>query len=68
MRTRDWGIDQITFLCLIASKIGLETAANVWPESTRFVVGTVDPELDDKGYVKPGVGDIGDRLFGTALS
>ncbi|KAI1775628.1 uracil phosphoribosyltransferase-domain-containing protein [Hypoxylon cercidicola] len=65
---RDWGVDQITFLCLLASQAGLETAANVWPESTRFVVGAVDPELDDKGYVKPGVGDIGDRLFGTALN
>ncbi|KAL2675772.1 hypothetical protein Neosp_011963 [[Neocosmospora] mangrovei] len=47
---------------------GLEKAANVWPENTRFFVGAVDEELDSKGYVKPGLGDIGDSLFGTGNS
>ncbi|KAH8668830.1 uracil phosphoribosyltransferase-domain-containing protein [Xylariales sp. PMI_506] len=64
---KDWGIDEITFLSLVASSTGLESAAAVWPEGTQFVVGTVDAGLDDKGYVKPGLGDIGDRLFGTSL-
>jgi uracil phosphoribosyltransferase len=54
-------------LSLIASKAGLERAASVWPENTNFIVGAEDAELDDHGYVKPGLGDIGDRLFGTAL-
>ncbi|KAL5606779.1 hypothetical protein BROUX41_003164 [Berkeleyomyces rouxiae] len=62
---KDWGIGQITFACLLASESGLESAANLWPESTRFVVGHVDGTVDAKGYVQPGVGDIGDRLFGT---
>lgn len=64
---RDWGIEHITFACILASSSGLASAASIWPESTRFVVGAVDEGLDDKGYIQPGVGDIGDRLFGTAL-
>ncbi|GAB7349922.1 hypothetical protein MBLNU459_g0625t1 [Dothideomycetes sp. NU459] len=64
---RDWGIKQITFLSILASAPGLRRIANEWSESTKFVVGAVDEELDSHGYVKPGLGDIGDRLFGTAL-
>ncbi|KKA29788.1 hypothetical protein TD95_003506 [Thielaviopsis punctulata] len=62
---KDWGIESVTFACLLASQAGLEAATSAWPENTRFVVGHVDSSLDDKGYVQPGVGDIGDRLFGT---
>ncbi|KAF7553533.1 hypothetical protein G7Z17_g3551 [Cylindrodendrum hubeiense] len=62
---KDWGLSEVTFVSLLASKIGLENAGRVWPESSRFVVGAVDPEVDSHGYVKPGLGDIGDRLFGT---
>jgi uracil phosphoribosyltransferase len=64
---RDWGVENIKFVSILASREGLEKAAAVWPEGTDFVVGQVDEELDDKGYVVPGVGDIGDRLFGTCL-
>jgi uracil phosphoribosyltransferase len=63
---RDWGIEKVTFICALASQAGLERAESVWPEGVRFVVGAVDPELDGHGYVKPGFGDIGDRLFGTS--
>ncbi|KAH8693210.1 uracil phosphoribosyltransferase [Talaromyces proteolyticus] len=62
---KNWGIEKITFLSLVASKPGLEKAAAVWPENVHILVGAEDAELDDKGYVKPGLGDIGDRLFGT---
>lgn len=65
---RDWGIENITFLCLVASKTGLESAAAIWPENTRIFVGAVDDGLDSEGYVKPGLGDIGDRLFGTGTA
>lgn len=41
--------------------------ASVWSEGTEVYVGAIDKEVDDKGYVKPGLGDIGDRLFGTSL-
>ncbi|KAJ5594953.1 uncharacterized protein N7459_001161 [Penicillium hispanicum] len=64
---RDWGVDQITFFSLLASEKGLEKVASIWPEGTEVFVGAVDEGLDEKGYVQPGLGDIGDRLFGTSL-
>lgn len=65
---RDWGVDHITFVSMLTSQHGLERAAQAWPEGTEFVIGAIDPELDDAGYIKPGIGDIGDRLFGTGPS
>jgi uracil phosphoribosyltransferase len=53
---------------MLTSKEGLEHAAKAWPEGTNFVIGAVDSSLDATGYIVPGVGDIGDRLFGTGLS
>lgn len=52
---------------MLSTPVGLGHAAAVWPEGSRFVVGAVDPDVDAKGYVQPGVGDIGDRLYGTAF-
>ncbi|KAH8593391.1 uracil phosphoribosyltransferase [Bisporella sp. PMI_857] len=65
---KDWGVEKVTFISLLASKAGLERLSNVWPEGTQFYVGAVDNDLDSHGYIQPGVGDIGDRLFGTNLS
>ncbi|PWY75968.1 phosphoribosyl transferase [Aspergillus eucalypticola CBS 122712] len=64
---KDWGIEKITFLSMMSTPVGLRHAAAVWPEGSRFVVGAIDPDVDAKGYVQPGVGDIGDRLYGTAF-
>ncbi|OOF90335.1 hypothetical protein ASPCADRAFT_212060 [Aspergillus carbonarius ITEM 5010] len=64
---QDWGIEKVTFLSMLSTPVGLGHAAAVWPEGSRFVVGAVDPEVDAKGYIQPGVGDIGDRLYGTAF-
>jgi len=65
---RDWGIEHITFVSILSSAAGLQNISKVWPEGTDFVVGSVDPSLDDEGYIVPGIGDIGDRLFGTSHS
>ncbi|KAF7559199.1 hypothetical protein G7046_g4966 [Stylonectria norvegica] len=65
---RDWGVGSVTFVALLGSDKGLQHAANVWPEGAKVIVGASDKELDSTGYVKPGVGDIGDRLYGTALN
>ncbi|BFZ54083.1 hypothetical protein PYCC9005_001114 [Savitreella phatthalungensis] len=62
---QEWGISRIVFCCIIASEQGLERIAKVWPEGTQFVVGQIDPGLDDKGYILPGMGDMGDRLYHT---
>ncbi|KAH7363446.1 uracil phosphoribosyltransferase-domain-containing protein [Plectosphaerella cucumerina] len=64
---KDWGVESVSFYSILASESGIQSAALAWPEGSSFVVGHVDPELDAKGYVQPGVGDIGDRLFGTQL-
>ena len=60
-------MDHITLFSLLGSATGLASVASAYPECTEVFVGATDPELDDKGYVKPGLGDIGDRLFGTSL-
>ncbi|KAJ5218196.1 uncharacterized protein N7498_000295 [Penicillium cinerascens] len=64
---KDWGVDHITLFSLLGSAAGLENVASAYPETTEIFVGGIDPDLDAKGYVKPGLGDIGDRLFGTSL-
>ncbi|KKA18552.1 Uracil phosphoribosyltransferase [Rasamsonia emersonii CBS 393.64] len=50
---RDWGVEHITFVSILASRAGLEKAAKVWPEGTNFVVGAIDPGLDEQGYIIP---------------
>lgn len=67
MYYRDWGAEHITFLSLLASRPGLERVAEFWREGTDVLVGAVDETLDAHSYLVPGVGDIGDRLFGTNL-
>lgn len=62
---REWGVQKVIVLNVITANEGLVRAAEEWPEGTEFWVGAVDVELTDKGMIKPGVGDIGDRLFGT---
>lgn len=62
---RDWGVGRIVALCVLASRTGLQRAAEAWPEGVELFVGGVDAETDERGMIKPGVGDIGDRLFLT---
>ncbi|MGA8681168.1 MAG: uracil phosphoribosyltransferase [Acidimicrobiales bacterium] len=59
----DRGATNITALCLIASMPGLEFFRSVHP-SVPVACAAVDPELDSRAYIVPGLGDAGDRLFG----
>ncbi|MFN7064660.1 MAG: uracil phosphoribosyltransferase [Aquificaceae bacterium] len=54
--------DRILSFNLVASPQGLERLVSLHPEVEFFVI-SVDKELNQKGYIVPGVGDIGDRLF-----
>jgi uracil phosphoribosyltransferase len=58
----------VTAVCLVAAPEGLSRLATEFPEDigvpVRVVTGSVDPQLNDKGYIVPGLGDAGDRLFG----
>lgn len=58
------GGKDITFLCIIAAPEGLDKLQNAHPDLKIFV-GNLDRELNDKAYICPGLGDAGDRIFGT---
>lgn len=62
---RDWGVKRIISIAVLASKTGLQRAAEAWPEGVELWVGGVDAETDERGMIKPGLGDIGDRLYLT---
>lgn len=58
------GAAGITVLSVVATRQGIERIATDNP-GIRFVVGAIDPELNGSGFIVPGLGDFGDRLFGT---
>ena len=60
---RDRGAGTITVLCLIAARPGVEFVTSRHPDVT-IVAAALDDELNDVGYITPGLGDAGDRLFG----
>ncbi|RMZ85543.1 hypothetical protein DV737_g550, partial [Chaetothyriales sp. CBS 132003] len=62
---REWGVERIIFLAVLTARPGLIAAADEWPEGTHIHAAGVDDSLNDAGYIKPGLGDIGDRLFLT---
>lgn len=62
---RDWGVPRIISVSVLGTEGGLRRAAETWPEGVELWVGGVDAETDAKGMIKPGLGDIGDRLYLT---
>jgi len=66
---RDWGVKRIIIICVIASKDGVRRVAESWVENgeskVELFIGGCDNETDAKGMIKPGLGDVGDRLFLT---
>lgn len=58
------GVTDIKFLCLISCKEGIEKIQKEHPDVDIYTAA-MDPELNDHGYIIPGLGDAGDRLFGT---
>ena len=58
------GGKKIKFMCMIASPIGLETLHKAHPDVDIFCAH-MDECLNERGYIMPGLGDAGDRLFGT---
>ncbi len=58
----------VTGVSLVAAPEGLARLADAFPEDqipVRIVVGALDARLNEKGYIVPGLGDAGDRLFGA---
>jgi uracil phosphoribosyltransferase len=58
------GAINIKFMCIIAAPEGIETLQQEHPDVDIYVAG-LDEKLNEKGYIVPGLGDAGDRLFGT---
>ncbi|MEM9660224.1 MAG: uracil phosphoribosyltransferase [Planctomycetota bacterium] len=61
---RDWGAPHVKVLSLIASQPGVDAVAAQYPEAQIYVC-QIDPELNDRKYIVPGLGDAGDRIFHT---
>ena len=62
---RDWGVKKVVVCAVLGSLPGLEKVAGIWSEGVEIWVGGIDAETDGKGMIRPGLGDVGDRLFGT---
>jgi uracil phosphoribosyltransferase len=55
----------VRFVCLVASPEGVKTLTDQHPD-VRIYTAAVDERLTKEGYIYPGLGDVGDRLFGTS--
>lgn len=58
------GLKKIVFVCILASKEGIDALVQAHPDVVVHV-GSIDSELTEQGYIYPGCGDAGDRLFKT---
>ena len=63
-KIKEKGIKNITFICVIAAPEGVERLKEAHPDINIYM-GTLDDHLNEKGYIVPGLGDAGDRIFGT---
>jgi uracil phosphoribosyltransferase len=58
------GAEQIQFVCIVGCQPGIKQLQSEHPDVEIFAAA-IDPELNDFGYIVPGLGDAGDRYFGT---
>jgi len=61
---KEHGAKDILFLCLLAAPEGIERMRTAHPD-VPIVTAAIDEKLNDLGYIVPGLGDAGDRMFGT---
>ena len=61
---KDRGCQKIQFMCIIAAPEGVALMQKKHPDVDLFI-GSLDEKLNDHGYIVPGLGDAGDRIFGT---
>ncbi len=59
-----WGVNKIKYIGLIAAPEGIQRLHSVHPDVPIYLAA-LDERLDENGYILPGLGDAGDRLFGT---
>lgn len=63
-RLKEYGVGSITLACLLTSPEGLAAMKEAHPD-VQVVTLSIDRKLNEKGYIVPGLGDAGDRLYGT---
>lgn len=63
-RLKKEGIPKMTCACIVASRQGVERLRAAHPDMTIYGAA-LDDALDERGYITPGLGDAGDRIFGT---
>ena len=61
---KEKGCKSIHFMCIIAAPEGIQAMSQAHPDVDVYV-GALDERLNDHGYIVPGLGDAGDRIFGT---
>lgn len=61
---KDKGVRNIRFMCIIAAPEGVKRMQEAHPDVDLYI-GALDEQLNDHGYIVPGLGDAGDRIFGT---
>ncbi|MBI4539204.1 MAG: uracil phosphoribosyltransferase [Gemmatimonadetes bacterium] len=61
---RQQGARRIRFMCIVAAPEGVRTMARAHPD-VEVYAAALDRQLNERGYILPGLGDAGDRLFGT---
>ena len=61
---KDWGVKKIKYIGILGAPEGVELLAKEHPEVPIYL-GALDERLNDIGYIVPGLGDAGDRQFGT---
>ncbi|MBO6724808.1 MAG: uracil phosphoribosyltransferase [Rhizobiaceae bacterium] len=63
-KLKERGATNLRFLCLLAAPEGIENFTNAHPDVPVFTA-SIDSHLNEKGYIVPGLGDAGDRMYGT---
>lgn len=61
---KEKGVKNIRFMCIIAAPEGIKAMQENHPDVDIYI-GALDEKLNDHGYILPGLGDAGDRIFGT---
>jgi uracil phosphoribosyltransferase len=63
-RLKEHGASELRFVCLLATPVGIANLHSHHPD-VRVWTAAMDEQLNDHGYILPGLGDAGDRLYGT---
>jgi uracil phosphoribosyltransferase len=63
-RLKDAGAMNMRFVCLLAAPEGVENFSKVHPD-VPIITAAIDTHLNDHAYIVPGLGDAGDRIYGT---